>query len=142
VEGSGSAAAASGEAAIGLAAAAGSKTDVAPGPTVKLIPLGKAAELVEYSVPATSVRTSRHRYRAAVKSNQERRGAGFLQPPDLLSPARLSTGQGAVIVPEPGKTTELAAWAGAARGRDGLPAAMRSYWGRDVWSPLSRTREA
>jgi len=51
---------------------------------------------------------------------------GRFPRPDLLSLARLSTGKGTVIVLGPGKTTEPAAWAGAARGRDGLPVAKRS----------------
>jgi len=71
VEGSGTAAAFSGEAAIETAAAVGSKSYVPPAPAVNLVLLGMAPELVRYSVPASSARTSRHRYLAAVNKSRE-----------------------------------------------------------------------
>ncbi len=55
MEGSGTAVTASGETAIGAAAANGSKMNVPPAPTAKFVPSGKPAELLTYSVPALTV---------------------------------------------------------------------------------------
>ena len=54
VEGSGTALTADGEAAVGAAAAAGSKTNVPPAPIVNRVPFGKAAGFVTYKEPVST----------------------------------------------------------------------------------------